>query len=476
MPSSARKSATVAPPRPSRARDRLSAKVPKRSQRERLLDAMIELATQVGYQQVSIAQVSSRAGVSSATFYDQFEDKEDCLVSAYWTAASSIVGPLKVEDVGNWPGTAKQPLGEFLSALRAQPAAGRLLLVESRAAGARMRGEHERALDMLERRIEGELDRTEGRRRALDLPASVLVGGVRSVAVWRLRGHAEDELPLLADDLMTWIGSYASPVERGRWSVGPHAVRPVDPATLATPAPSMPERLPRGRHSLPAGVVTRTQRTRVIYGTAEAMMEKGFANTTVADIVTAAGVSREVFYEHFTDKLHAFLEAQRYSTQEALDACAAEYFSVTEWPERVWRALGTLINLIISHPSLSYLRVVECYAAGPAALSRAEDITKSFTVFLEEGFRYRPEAASLPRVCSHAIAGSIFEVIYRHIARGEVGALAGQLPRLAYVALAPFTGPEEAIRLVTDLSARDQGSHRGNGDAAHAGPVRRDQG
>ena len=446
--------------------------MPKRSQRERLLDAMIELSTQVGYQQVSIAQVSSRAGVSSATFYDQFEDKEDCLVSAYWTAAESIVAPLRVEAPVSWPAGVKQPLGELLGALRAKPAAGRLLLVESRAAGPRMRGEHERALDMFERRVEAALNRPHSGRQTLDLPAAVLVGGVRSVAVWRLRGHAEDELPSLADDLLSWIGSYAAPDEKGRWSVGPEAVHLVDPATLATPAPATPERLPRGRHGLPAGVVTRTQRTRVIYGTAEVMMEKGFASATVADIVTAAGVSREVFYEHFTDKLHAFLEAQRYSTQEALDACAAEYFSATEWPERVWKALRTLIGLIISHPSLSYLRVVECYAAGPAALSRAEDITKSFTVFLEEGFRYRPEAASLPRICSHAIAGSIFEVVYRHVARGEVTALAGQLPRLAYVALAPFTGPEEAIRLVRELSARDQGSHRGSGDAAHAGPVR----
>ena len=48
---------------------------PKRSQRDRLLDAMIALTAQAGYQHVSIAQVSARAGVSRATFYEQFTDK-----------------------------------------------------------------------------------------------------------------------------------------------------------------------------------------------------------------------------------------------------------------------------------------------------------------------------------------------------------------------------------------------------------------
>ncbi len=47
---------------------------------------MVELSAQAGYQAVSIAQVSSHAGVSSATFYEQFENREDCLLAAYRAA------------------------------------------------------------------------------------------------------------------------------------------------------------------------------------------------------------------------------------------------------------------------------------------------------------------------------------------------------------------------------------------------------
>jgi AcrR family transcriptional regulator len=415
---------------------------------------MIELAARAGYQRVTIAQVSSRARVSSATFYEQFEDKEDCLLAAYRAAADRVLGQMQLIGGADWSAAARGALGELLGALRSDPEAGRLLFVEARAAGPHVRRERERALEEFERRIEARIQAAPTDGLTLDIPASALVGAVRSVALRHLHAHTEDELPLREEDLLAWIGSYAIPGGSERWSAGAYSLLPIVPGLEELPPPAeAPARLPRGRHGLPANVIARSQRTRIIYGTAEVMTAKGYASCTVSDIVAAAGVARDVFYAHFDDKLHAFLEAQRYSTQEVLDACAAAYFSAEEWPQRIWNGLHTLIALIISHPSLAHLRLVECYAAGPDALSRTEDITRTFTVFLEEGYRYRPESLSLPRICSQAIVGAIFETIYRHIARGDVGALARQLPLMAYIALAPFTGPSDAIELVTLMSA-----------------------
>ena len=39
---------------------------------------------------MSITQVSSRAKASSATFYEQFEGKEDCLLAAYRAVAERM--------------------------------------------------------------------------------------------------------------------------------------------------------------------------------------------------------------------------------------------------------------------------------------------------------------------------------------------------------------------------------------------------
>jgi AcrR family transcriptional regulator len=182
------------------------------------------------------------------------------------------------------------------------------------------------------------------------------------------------------------------------------------------------------------------------------MMSKGYADATVADIVAAAGVSRDVFYEHFTDKQNAFLEAQQHPTQHILDTCAAAFFSAREWPERVWKFIDALIQMIVENPAISHLRLVECYAAGPDAIRRAEEITRSFTVFFEEGYSCRSHARELPRLCSQAITGAIFEVIQRHVARGDPDGLQRRLPQIAYIAIAPFIGPEQAISTVERLS------------------------
>jgi len=69
--------------RPARRGLSVARAAPRATQRERLIDAIVELAGQYGYQSLSIAQISAHAGVSSATFYEQFSDREECLLAAY---------------------------------------------------------------------------------------------------------------------------------------------------------------------------------------------------------------------------------------------------------------------------------------------------------------------------------------------------------------------------------------------------------
>jgi AcrR family transcriptional regulator len=281
-----------------------------------------------------------------------------------------------------------------------------------------------------------------------------LIGGVRYIVSRHLRTHEEDRLTRLTDDIIAWMGSYAVPGEIGRWSAGPEAMLPAVSETPAeSPEPAL-ARLPRGRHGLSPGEVARSQRTRIILATALVSMEKGYANATVADIVAAAGVAKDAFYRHFSDREQAFLEAQQYPSQHILDMMAGAYFSADEWPERIWRALDALLILIAEHPSLAHLRMVECYAAGAAAIRRAEDITRSFTLFLEEGYRYRPATNELPRLYSQAISGGLFELIQRDVANGRATEVRRRLPQLAYVAIAPFAGPEAAREVVGELIAR----------------------
>ena len=75
----------------------LSREEVERSQRDRILWAMAEVSAERGYAHVSVADVLSRAGVSRATFYQLFRDKEDCFGAAYEALAELITSTLAGE-------------------------------------------------------------------------------------------------------------------------------------------------------------------------------------------------------------------------------------------------------------------------------------------------------------------------------------------------------------------------------------------
>jgi AcrR family transcriptional regulator len=436
----------------------------KLTQRQRLIQAMIELSAKSGYQEVSIADLSAGAGVSPVTFYEKFGDKEEVLVAAYRTCAEGIVGPMRSAlldgEISDIPRVA---LGAMLEAIAADPEAARIVFVEALGGGGRMLEERTQAFGRFERRVQEYMERVPRDSMTLDIPVSAVAGALRHIVSRHLRTDAEDQLPSRVQDGLAWLYSYVRPARAELWSSSPKALLELTPAQQlpSPPLPRLPERLPPGRHGLATGLVARSQRTRIVYATAEVTMEKGYASTKIDDIVARACVAKPVFYRYFEDKQHAFLDAQQYPTQFILDRCAEVYFSVDEWPQRLWCSFQTLIGLIASNPAISYLRLVECYAAGPEAIRRAEEITRSFTIFLEEGYHYRPEARSLPRLCSQAIAGAFFEIVQRQVAAGEFAALQALLPQLTYIALAPFTGAEEAIGLVEEIKARELAAGRG---------------
>ncbi len=439
-----------------RAADGASANNAKPGQRERLLASIIALSSRHGYPAVSIADISTHAGVSSATFYEQFSDKEDCLLAAYRQAAGAVLQRMPPLDAAaDWHDASGAVVRGLLGALQDDPDAGRLMLVEALAGGPRVRKEREKMLALFSVRAQEFLDAAPRDGKALDLPADMLLGAVRSIVSHQLRTHSEDRMGLLVDDVMAWIESYSVPAGEKGWSTGPHTVLPARVAkqwlAMATPAPTL-QRLPRGRHRLPQAAVERSQRTRIIHGTSEVMVAKGYAAATVADIVSAAGISRDVFYGHFANKHEAYLAAQEYGTENLFEACAAAYFMGQSWPERVWLALQVLVLAVAGNPALTHLRVLECFAAGTAAIEQTDQLKRVAVIFLQEGFTVSAAAGRLPRLAAHAITGAVFESFYGQASQGQLAKLPCQLPLLTYLATAPFIGSQKAIEAVERLS------------------------
>ena len=149
---------------------------------------------------------------------------------------------------------------------------------------------------------------------------------------------------------------------------------------VAVQTPARP--LPRGRHRLPREEVVSSQRTRMLRGMAEAMMEKGYVNTTVADVIGRAGVSRETFYQQFSSKADCFMSAFDAAAEllvgvveagAALDIASLAADDGRDLDTRLDqfdRALRFYLDALADHPELARLFLVEVYAAGPEAIRR----------------------------------------------------------------------------------------------------------
>jgi AcrR family transcriptional regulator len=105
------------------------------SQRARMLDALTRMVAEKGYARVTVSDIVAAAGVSRRTFYEQFEDKEDCLLAAAaegMAAVRSRVGEA-AQTVGaeaTWTEILGAGIDAYVSTLAANPDFAQTFLVD----------------------------------------------------------------------------------------------------------------------------------------------------------------------------------------------------------------------------------------------------------------------------------------------------------------------------------------------------------
>jgi AcrR family transcriptional regulator len=182
-----------------------------------------------------------------------------------------------------------------------------------------------------------------------------------------------------------------------------------------------PRVLPRGRHHIGREVVLASQRGRLIEGIAAAVAEKGYAATTVGDVVGRAGVSRKTFYEHFTDKLDCFLAAYDAGVEVLLEKLREAWAGPGSFAERQHAAVEAYLRTLAGAPDFARTFVIEALAAGPAALERRA------VVHARVAAQMWAAHAELPAPPSEAFAtaavGAVNELVAERIRQGRVDSL-----------------------------------------------------
>jgi AcrR family transcriptional regulator len=424
----------------------MSAKDRKSTQRERILDGMIDAANRDGYAGANVSQVISRAGVSRPTFYEYFSDKDACFLAANREIAERLLVHIREAVAEVPPEQALQAaVRRLLVRVEAQPEQAMFLANATMAGGPRALDERDRTIREIERIVEEAHAKTAPATFSPDLPPRSVIGATHWLLSPYLRRGKRD-LSKFADKLVGLIESYNAPYRLHRWhtlELGP----PPPTFALATELSLRPPQpLSPGRTNLTSDEVARNQRERIMYATAEIAERKGYTASTIADITAAAHVDRRVFYSHFRDKQQAFLAVHEFAMHQLMALGARAFFSASTWPERTWRGILAASQFQALHPTICHVGYVESHAVGPSAIQRIEDSHQAFKIFLREGGQQATHSPG--ETATEAIIASIFEIGYQQTRHGD----ATELPRLAYLAtymtLAPYLGPQAANEFI----------------------------
>lgn len=185
-----------------------------RSQRERLLDAAVDVVAAKGYGATTVADLTKEAGVSRTTFYEHFEDKEACFLVAFDTAADVLARRIATafETEEAWPDRVRASLAALLESLAGEPQIARLALVDVGSAGPQAQRRYRAALQRMTPFFDEGRDFAPGGRRLPANTSRMVVGAVTGLVSDEIEAGRAERLPeMLPEVLFASLVPYLGP-------------------------------------------------------------------------------------------------------------------------------------------------------------------------------------------------------------------------------------------------------------------------
>jgi AcrR family transcriptional regulator len=156
-------------------------------QRRRLLLAMRELSGEVGLANATVGQVCKRSRMSRRTFYELFDDRDDCFLAAFEQAIEQIgERVLPVWSGGRWKDRIRSSLMEVLGLFDQQPQLARLCVIETLTGGPSVLVRRREILGVLVAAVEQGRGEARSQNSPPPLTGEGTVGGVLAVIHARL--------------------------------------------------------------------------------------------------------------------------------------------------------------------------------------------------------------------------------------------------------------------------------------------------
>ena len=209
-----------------------------------------------------------------------------------------------------------------------------------------------------------------------------------------------------------------------------------------------PARLPRGPHALGRDEVVASQRARLLAAVTEVVAEKGYAGTTITAVARHAGVSPNVFYEHFADKETCYLAAYEVFAQTLLARIAGEIAPTAGWQDFIVAALSSYLGTLEAEPTVARGFLLEMNGAGPLARERRHAAYAAIAAAIqqrhEELRRRDPGLGPLPQLAYMGTVHGIRELVCDALESRTESPLTDLIPQIVHWISATFEGAAAA--------------------------------
>jgi AcrR family transcriptional regulator/DNA-binding MarR family transcriptional regulator len=219
------------------------------------------------------------------------------------------------------------------------------------------------------------------------------------------------------------------------------------PAGEAEPAvePTLARRR-RGELGSPRAPMFAIQRSRILAATVAAVDEHGFAETSVASIVTRSRVSRRTFYEMFANRDECLAAVLEEAVARVRVELAQAGLGGLVWCERLRVGLWRILAFLEREPALARVCVVQALGGGAAVLGLRERLFVELAGVVDGGRFESARGEECAPLTAEGLVGAAFMIVYARLLAGADELLTGLLGELMGLIVLPYLGPGAARR------------------------------
>jgi AcrR family transcriptional regulator len=185
----------------------------------------------------------------------------------------------------------------------------------------------------------------------------------------------------------------------------------------------------------------------------ELVGDQGYEATTVPQVVAAARVSRNAFYEQFSDKTDCFIAVCDQAANEILNQFV-ELVQEPDWLTALRRGMAIYLRWWQDRPAFTRSYFIELPVAGTRALDQRERQYARFrAMFTDLGRRARAEQPELPPLTDGVVSAAVFaptELVAEQVRHGRIDRLVELEEELLYL-LVKLLADDATARRATSI-------------------------